>query len=228
MHERIEPDGDRGITRQAVLTMLTVGLLFLLLIAPVPAEATTILFAATDLPDTTPGEDLWQYTYHVSNVIFQTNVGFSLSFDRTLYRNLEEPPPVVNADWQTQVFQPDLALPADGLYDALALVDGASLADPFPVRFLWLGGRGTTPGAQPFEVDAFDAQGTLIRTIETGSTTAPGQMASVLEPGTLFLLSTGLLGIAAWRAQGKSRVDHPRGSPLGSGEVASTPGAEEV
>ena len=179
MHECIEPHGDRRITRQAVLPILTVELLFLLLIVPVPAEATTLLFAATDLPDTTPGEDLWQYTYQANDATFQTNIGFSLSFDRTLYRNLEDPPPVVNADWHTQVFQSDSALPADGLYDALALVDGASLADLFPVRFLWLGGSGTTPGAQPFEVDAFDAQGTLIRTIETGLATAPGQMASV-------------------------------------------------
>jgi hypothetical protein len=180
----------------------------LLLIAPVPAEATTILFTATDLPDATPGEDLWQYTYQVSHFIFAANEDFNISFDRTFYRNLEDPPPAVQ-DWNIMTFQPDLNLPADGLYDALALVDGASLANPFTVQFLWLGGNSTMPGAQPFEVDAFDAQGRFIRTIETGRTTAAGQMAPVPEPGTLFLLSTGLLGVVAWRAKARQQRGEP-------------------
>jgi hypothetical protein len=226
MSEHSAPHSARGRTLQAVLIILTGGLLLWRLIAPVPAEATTILFTATDLPDTTPGEDLWQYTYQVSAAIFQTHVGFSVSFDYTLYRTLEDPPPAVHADWHIQVLQPDPALPADGLYDALALVDGASLAAPFVVRFLWLGGRGTAPGAQPFTVDAFDAQGTFIGTIETGATRAPGPTAAVPEPGTLYLLSTALVGITAWR--GTRRVEHPRWGSLWSGEIASTPWAEEA
>jgi len=84
-----------------------------------------------------------------------------------------------------------------GRYSALALVNGASLADPFPLSFVWLGGPGTTPGVQPFEINEFDAQGNFIRTVESGVTTA------VPLPGTLVLTAIGLAGLGAYRKRAK-------------------------
>lgn len=146
--------------------------------------AISIVYEATDLSDITPGEDLWQYTYWLSDYTFNTGYGFTIYFDYQLYSNLEDPPPAVNSDWDLIVWQPDPFLPDDGAYDAMALVNNASLADPFTVRFVWLGSG--TPGDQYFEV--YDL---------SFNTVASGQTAPVPEPATFLFLTSGLLGIAS-------------------------------
>jgi hypothetical protein len=148
-----------------------------------------IQYQATDLSDLIEGEDLWQYEYFLSNFTFEANQGFSVYFDAATYSSLQSPPPAVNAAWDILTFQPDAALPSDGLYDALALTPNASLSDPFVLTFVWLGAAGTAPGTQPFTVNQFDELGG-ISFLESGqtSTGAPGQ---VPEPATLLLLATG-------------------------------------
>ncbi|HHA19074.1 MAG TPA: PEP-CTERM sorting domain-containing protein [Methylophaga sp.] len=148
--------------------------------------AISIVYEATDLSDTTPGEDVWQYTYWLSDYTFNTGYGFTIYFDYQLYSNLEDPPPAVNSDWDPIVWQPDSSLPDDGAYDALALVDNASLADPFTISFVWLGSW--SPGGQYFEV--YDS---------SFNTVASGQTAPVPEPATFLLISTGLLGLAGFK-----------------------------
>ncbi len=56
----------------------------------------------------------------------------------------------MNADWDPISLQPDLALGSNGFYDALALRNTPSLADPFKVQAVWLGTG--TPGPQPFTI----------------------------------------------------------------------------
>ena len=148
--------------------------------------ATIISYQATNLADTTPGQDLWQYSYSVSGYTFNQFYGFTVLFDYLHYSNLGDPPPFVNSDWDPIVLQPDPILMADGTYDALALVDNASLADPFTVSFVWLGSG--TPGSQPFQVYDPDFE-----TIESGRTTSGA--APVPEPATLLLLGSGLIGL---------------------------------
>jgi hypothetical protein len=122
---------------------------FILVFLPLgAAHAISILYEATDLADTTPGDDLWMYSYYVSD--FDIDYGFTVFFELGLYDLLDPFPPPPNSDWDPITWDPDLSIPDDGAYDALSLVDNASLADPFTVSFVWLGSG--TPGAQPFEV----------------------------------------------------------------------------
>ena len=121
-------------------------------IAPAPSIAVTFRFAVVDLADTTPGQDLWEYSYQVSGHTLTAGQGFTIFFDLSLYTLLQNPPPFVNADFDLLTVQPDLALHSNGFYDALALRNNPSFADPFKLRFVWLGTVGTTPGAQPYTV----------------------------------------------------------------------------
>jgi len=155
-------------------------------------HAATITFVPTNLADTTPGEDLWLYEYHISGFTFAASEGFSISFDRALYKKLQSPPPLVNAGWDVLTLQPDLALSSNGLYDAVALRAAPSLANDFKVTAVWLGTG--TPAAQPFTI--YNASFTPI---------AQGQTALVPEPATSLLLLMGAMAAGTRRLRRRSR-----------------------
>ncbi len=103
------------------------------------AQAATIAFTATNLSDTTPGEDLWQYDYLVSDFVPNSGQGFSIFFDLSLYAFLQSPLPQLNSGWDVITVQSDPLLQSDGFLDALALQAVPSLANPFTLTFVWLG-----------------------------------------------------------------------------------------
>lgn len=181
---------------RVLASLLVMGLM----VVTGPGHATAIQFLATDLADSTPGEDLWRYDYRVGNRNFLMDEGFFIEFDYNRYSRLQYPPPLVNNDWDPQVSQPDLILTDNGLYDALALTDSPSLGDLFSVTFVWSGGA-TTPGSQPYTI--YD---TAFNPIETGATTR-----AVPIPASAALVASGLFGLAARRRRAASRDQPPRG-----------------
>lgn len=162
-----------------------------------PASALMIDFTATDLPNVTPGKDLWQYSYFLRNQAFSESMGFTVHFDYVSSANLEGPLPTSSSQWSILTWQPDVDLPDGGAYDALALVGTPSLSGPFSVSFEWLGTG--APGSQLFELYQYDPVYDLVTVLDWGFT-QPGTAAPVPEPGTVFLLSVGLAGIL-WLGQ---------------------------
>jgi hypothetical protein len=165
------------------------------------AKAITISYEAVNLTDTILGQDLWQYNYTVSDHTFSTHYGFTIYFDYELYESLVlgDSPPSVNGDWDLLVWQPELdfaGVQDPGAYDAIALEYNASLADLFSVRFVWLGSG--APGSQPFELYH---DGTVFETISSSHS------APVPEPATIFLIGTGVVGMAGWkRTRDKQKI----------------------
>jgi len=132
--------------------------------------------------------------WHLSCLYFNTLRLLALSgypvFDYSLFGDLEAFPAPLNTDWDMLTLNPDLLLPDNGVYDAMALMDAASLLDPFTVSFVWLGsGR---PGCQ-----AFDIYDSSFQTIESGWTTSGA--TPVPESGTMTFVGVGLIGLAGWR-----------------------------
>ena len=168
-------------------TMLCLACSLALLIFATPTSATSITYTATNLADKTLGEDLWQYSYQVSNHAFLADTGFTIYFELGLFDLLDPSPTLPNSDWDIVTWNPDSGIPADGAYDAYALVDGASLLDSFTINFVWLGGS-AGPGPQIFDV--YD--GLTYDVLESGATALANQSTSVPTPPTLWLIGLGV------------------------------------
>jgi hypothetical protein len=152
-----------------------------------------IQYRATNIADSTPGQDLWKYEYFLSYATgdtFLNNQGFTIDFAVGFFTDLLNTTPVL-ADWLTFVTQPDPNLPDGGEYDALALTDTPSLAGAFGLTFVWHGTG--TPGSQPFTVNQFDAQ---LHFEQIGQGWTQPLDGVIPEPGTVFLLASGLAALA--------------------------------
>ncbi len=144
------------------------------------AWAATITYTV-DSP-TVPG-GLWRYHYTVSGSFVAANGdGFEVSFATSLYESVQESAPV--SQWTTLVQPSFFGSPV--LY--IAFADFDSLGGQFSVDFVWLGGAGTTPGSQPF-----DLLNTSDGITASDNTIAPRGNTPVPEPASLALLASGLL-----------------------------------
>ena len=176
--------------RQATFTLVLASLFLAFMILTGTSLAITIEYEVTDLPDTASGEDLWRYTYRVSDYTFTVGHGFTIYFNQMRYKDIEASTVPVNGDWDIIVWQPDIAIPDAGAYDALAIAknNAASIADTFIVSFVWLGDG--TPGQQHFELYAPN-----FKTLESGQTvSAPMNVWDLNGDNTVDILDLVFVG----------------------------------
>ncbi|MGK5060596.1 hypothetical protein ACQ4WY_27030 [Janthinobacterium sp. LB2P49] len=171
---------------QRHITQTLLSLLGLMLCMMSAAHATSIGYTATAL-----GGTLWRYDYTVSNTTMAVPIAeFTLFFSVGQYAKLHNISTVQG--WDVLLVQPDVAIPASGYLDALALAGGivpGAMATGFSVTFDYLGAG--SPGAQPFSI--LDPVSFI--ELETGLT----QPAAIALPSTPWLLLAGVLAAACLR-----------------------------
>jgi hypothetical protein len=198
---RVEPKENEMKRLSFVLVPVTVVLCLLCPCLATADPIPIIQYQAFDLPDLVSGQDLWKYEYFLSYATadkFEQDQGFAIFFDYGLYSDLQDTPPPVTDWYPILVYKPNPVMFWLGEYDAVAATDDPSLANPFSVTFVWLGGPGAAPGAQPFtlyEWDFSDPEFPAGREIGSGETR--GQTPNAIpEPGTILLLMSGLAALA--------------------------------
>ncbi|TRO82576.1 PEP-CTERM sorting domain-containing protein [Desulfuromonas acetexigens] len=148
-----------------------------------PCLGSSITFEATNLNDS-GGADRWAYSYRVSGN-FNMFSGFTVYFGVGDSANISASNPQDLGDWDVLTWEPDPGIPDDGAYDAMALVDNASLNSVFNVGFDWMGS--SAPGSQYFEI--YDEN---FQILESGYTTlALSAPIATPEPGTFLLVGFG-------------------------------------
>lgn len=156
------------------------------------AQAAVITASATDLADTTAGQDAWQITYRLSGILFTTH-GYTLYFPDSIYADLALVPGSVSP-----TLSPALTPPlggGDGLLTFETLVDmGVGSVAEASVSFVRLA---------PFEDQFYELVDlTTFDTIPQGTLNiAIRPTNDVPEPGTWALMGLGiaLLGSAKGR-----------------------------
>lgn len=170
--------------------MKSVHYFFMMFLVAPYSYATTISYTTTNLIGNS-----WQYRYSVTNDSLIDPINeLTIYFDRNSFSNLS----VVGSPigWDSIVIQPDLAIPADGFFDGLTLVQGVApgaKVGGFLVGFQYL--KAGTPGSQSFEIIDPSNFDVIASGLTTAESVLPPPPSTVPEPSSIALMA---LGLAAW------------------------------
>ena len=157
----------------------------LLCIGLQPAGATTIHYDVANISANT-----WEYSYTVNNDTLGFDIEeFTVYFESGLYQNLVITDVSAVPGWDPLTVEPNNFLNNHGFYDALATSGGLAPGNGiggFTVRFEFLGTG--MPGSQLFEV--VDPLGFAVLD--------SGQTSLVPLPAAIWLLGSGIIGLAAF------------------------------
>jgi hypothetical protein len=138
---------------------------------------TVIQYDAIHLASSQPGQNLWQYSYHVSGFKGGAGWGFDIFFpvNQAFQFGDIKGQTTGNGGWDLgTIIQADPGIPSDGFVEARALGNSPSFSSTFDVTFDWR--NFSAPGSQPFQV--FDSNFVVQ---ESGNT-----VSSVPEPESVW------------------------------------------
>jgi hypothetical protein len=162
----------------------TAAIAAIALMAAANLRAVTVSYEATSL-----GLDLFQIDYIVSGIQFQMNQELDIRFDPALFETLSNGS--AGPGFDVLLLQPGNPPGAFGDYSAMALVNSPSLSSVFRVNVRYHGGG--SPGAQPFAINQFDANGRFVSVVGSGNTQSQSPSSFAPEPRSLFFTFAGLL-----------------------------------
>lgn len=173
-----------SLQRKMVLSMVSV---LWIAFFPISGSAAVITFTPTLLADTQ-----WRVDYAVTAGASDLSIDeFTIFFDPTRFTNLVVDS--VPSAWDPVIIQPDTGIPAEGFFDALALVFGISPGTSlggFSVSFELLGSG--TPGIQRFDIVDPNTYATLSTGFTTATIAPPPPTTNVPEPNSLTLAGLAL------------------------------------
>ena len=146
------------------------------------------------------GANVFRYQFFPSNLGLLKNQELDIQFDLALFGSLFNG--VAGSDFHLLLLQPNNPPGAEGDYSAVALVDNPSLAGPFSVDVRWLGAG--VPGGLPFLLHQFDASGSNLGMIGSGSVELVGSVETP-EPASWLLGGIGLV-IGGFLGKGRRRL----------------------
>jgi hypothetical protein len=160
----------------------SVAIAAIALMAAANLGAITVSYEVTSL-----GLDLYQMDYTVSGIQFQMNQELDIRFDPALFDALSNGS--AGPGFDVLLLQPGNPPGAFGDFSAMALVNSPSLSSVFRVNVIYHGAG--KPGAQPFVINQFDANGRFVSVVGGGNTQSPLTFAP--EPRSVFFTLAGLL-----------------------------------
>jgi PEP-CTERM motif len=176
------------------LRVLSRGALFAFIASlALAAQAGIVVQSST----TSLGGNDWRLDYTLSGAAPAGGFnGLTIYFDSASFTGLSNG--VAPLGWDPLLIQPDLSIPADGLFDVLHTA-GPLSGTVAPTAFSVVVNAGAQPGAQWFELYLYDSVN--LTTVASGMTV---QVSSVPEPTTaaLVLLALGAVALRGRRTGG--------------------------